>query len=115
VKENLAPIGVIPATESQARPLTKIKDPEKQKEVWSKAVKTATGGKVTAKHVERTVSFAQRRPFRPGRRLIPFSNQNASYALGHGRGPGLAAILRWFSIGSARGRFSYGMSERGLF
>ena len=34
----LTPIGVIPQTESQTRPLTKLKDPEQQREAWKKAV-----------------------------------------------------------------------------
>lgn len=45
---------VLPATESQARPLTQLK-PLEQREAWQEAVKTAPGGKVTAKHVEEVV------------------------------------------------------------
>lgn len=46
------PIGpLLPATESQARPLTKL-EPELQPVVWQKAVETAPNGKVTAAHVE---------------------------------------------------------------
>jgi hypothetical protein len=43
----------LPATESQARPLTKL-EPELQPVVWQKAVETAPNGKVTAAHVEAT-------------------------------------------------------------
>jgi hypothetical protein len=40
----LSPIGdIIPTTESQARPLTKL-EPEQQKEAWQKAVETAPDG-----------------------------------------------------------------------
>lgn len=45
----------VPATESQARPLTALKDPEQQREAWQKAVDTAPNGKVTGAHVQRTV------------------------------------------------------------
>lgn len=52
---NLTPIGVVlPTTESQARPLTKL-EPEQQIEAWQEAVETAPNGKVTAAHVERVV------------------------------------------------------------
>ena len=44
-----------PATESQARPLTKIKDPAEKRAIWTEAVQTAPNGKVTAAHVERVV------------------------------------------------------------
>lgn len=53
---NLVPIvTILPATESQARPLT-ILPPEAQREVWAAAVETAPGGKVTASHVQATVN-----------------------------------------------------------
>lgn len=44
-----------PESERQARPLTKIKDPETQKKVWVEVVETAPNGRVTAKHVESVV------------------------------------------------------------
>ena len=48
------PIGNKPATESQARPLTQLDDPEEQAEAWERAVETAPKDddrkpKVTAK------------------------------------------------------------------
>lgn len=43
----------LPATESQARPLTKL-SPELQPVAWQRAVETAPNGKVTAAHVEAT-------------------------------------------------------------
>jgi hypothetical protein len=49
VVTNLLPIGNIPS-ESVARPLASLK-PVQQREVWTKAVKTAPNGKVTAMHV----------------------------------------------------------------
>jgi phage N-6-adenine-methyltransferase len=54
VVRNLAPIGVKPRNESQARPLTSLK-PKEQRQAWQEAVKTAPAGKVTAAHVEKTV------------------------------------------------------------
>lgn len=47
-------VPVLPATESQARPLTAL-EPEAQREVWQRAVETAPNGKVTAAHVQATV------------------------------------------------------------
>lgn len=46
---------VIPATESQTRPLSQIKDPDQQREAWERAVETAPEGKVTAAHVNKVV------------------------------------------------------------
>lgn len=56
VTENLLPIGnKLPATESQARPLTRL-EPEQQREAWQIVVDTAPGGKVTAAHVQAVVT-----------------------------------------------------------
>lgn len=46
-------VGVLPATESQARPLTRL-EPDMQATAWQRAVETAPNGKVTAAHVEAT-------------------------------------------------------------
>lgn len=54
VAGNLSPMGDIPTTERQVRPLTKLKEPEQQREAWSEAVETS-GGKPTAKDVEAAV------------------------------------------------------------
>jgi phage N-6-adenine-methyltransferase len=53
---NLSPIGDIqlPATESQARPLTRL-DPVDQPIIWQRAVETAPNGRVTAAHVQNVV------------------------------------------------------------
>jgi DNA N-6-adenine-methyltransferase (Dam). len=52
VVENLGTIvPILPATESQARPLAQL-EPVTQREVWQQAVDTAPNGKVTAAHVE---------------------------------------------------------------
>lgn len=57
VERNVCPIGhnSEPLPESHARELSKLKEPEKQREAWAKAVGTAPKGKVTAKHVAEVV------------------------------------------------------------
>jgi protein gp37 len=55
VVENVSNWTQIPVTESQARPLT-VLEPEQQREVWQRAVETATNGKVTAAHVQAVVN-----------------------------------------------------------
>ncbi len=55
VQDNLSTIVDKPINEAQARPLTAIKDPDQQREVYQRAVETAPEGKVTAKHIEETV------------------------------------------------------------
>lgn len=60
VVENLRPIGLIPSTESQARPLTQL-EPEEQSIVWQRAIDTAPNGKVTAAHVQATVDAYQKK------------------------------------------------------
>lgn len=55
VVKSLSPIGdILPATESQARPLTQL-EPEEQAAAWQQAVETAPNGKVTAAHVQQVV------------------------------------------------------------
>jgi len=51
-----SPMGEVPlpSNERQARPLTKLKDPEEQRKAWERAVTTAAG-RVTAAHVESIV------------------------------------------------------------
>ena len=59
VTENIrvCPIGhkALPATESQARPLTKL-EPEVQPVAWERALQKAGAGKVTAAIVEEVVA-----------------------------------------------------------
>ena len=45
-----------PTTERQARPLTRLKDPELQQGAWNKAVESAPEGKVTGRHVSKVVN-----------------------------------------------------------
>lgn len=52
--ETVAIATVLPATESQARPLTAL-DPTDQPIIWQRAVETAPNGKVTAAHVQSVV------------------------------------------------------------
>ena len=55
VVQNLGTIvPILPATESQARPLTQL-EPEEQAAAWQQAVETAPNGKVTAAHVQQVV------------------------------------------------------------
>lgn len=58
VANNLLPIGNIPQTESQARPLTRL-EPEVQKEVWRDVVKTTPAEQITAKVVEEKAKAAE--------------------------------------------------------
>src|SRR5262245_9354442 len=53
VVANLTPIGVIPATESQARELAGL-NPEEQRKVWKQAIETDPDGHVTAAHIRET-------------------------------------------------------------
>jgi len=55
VVDNLGTVVPIPTSERSIRPLTIIKDPEEQREVYQKAVETAPEGKVTAQHVKNIV------------------------------------------------------------
>ncbi len=57
VRENLTTIVVkqLPANEAQARPLTRLHDPEQQRAVWQQVLATAPDGRVTAAHVEAVV------------------------------------------------------------
>jgi hypothetical protein len=52
------PIGPVPITESQVRPLTKL-SPENQPEAWAKAVEGAAGKQPTAQQVECAVAEVQ--------------------------------------------------------
>lgn len=47
-------VPILPATESQARPLTKL-EPAEQVRVWEQVVATAPEGKITAAHVQAVV------------------------------------------------------------
>jgi hypothetical protein len=52
---NVSHVKLPPANERQAYELSRVKDPEQQREVWQEAVSTAPNGKVTAKHVQEVV------------------------------------------------------------
>ncbi len=55
VVNNLSPIGdKLPINEAQARPLTQL-EPQRQIEVWQRAVDTAPDGRITAAHVQAVV------------------------------------------------------------
>lgn len=53
----LGPIGLIPQTESQARPLTQL-EPEVQREVWQTVINTTPAEQITAKVVEEQAKAA---------------------------------------------------------
>ncbi len=53
--DNLKGGTMVPVSERQIRPLTKLETPEEQREAWQKAVETAPNGKVTARHVKNVV------------------------------------------------------------
>jgi hypothetical protein len=55
------PIGILPSTESQVRPLAGL-EPEQQREVWDAAVKSAPNGKVTAAHVAEVIKAVRPAP-----------------------------------------------------
>lgn len=58
----MGPIGpILPATESQARPLTQL-PPDVQPVIWQRAVETAPGGKMTAAHVQAVVDALMEKP-----------------------------------------------------
>lgn len=79
VVTSLGPIGpILPATESQARPLTAL-PPVQQAEAWQRAVETAPDGKVTAAHVQAVVE-AIRQPEAPAMPHVAFnSGENEWY------------------------------------
>lgn len=58
VARNLVPIGTIPATESQARPLTRL-EPEVQREAWKAVVDSTPSEQITAKVVEEQAKAAE--------------------------------------------------------
>lgn len=68
VSENVTPIGVIPTSESQARPLARLEPPQQQ-EAWRRAVESAPNGKPTARHVEEAAEAVA--PRREPPRSIP--------------------------------------------
>lgn len=47
-------VPILPITESQVRPLTRL-TPDEQREVWPQVVETAPNGKITAAHVQAVV------------------------------------------------------------
>lgn len=46
----------LPANEAQVRPLSKLKDPEQQRQAWERALERAPDGKITGDHVEHIVN-----------------------------------------------------------
>lgn len=76
VVESVAPVGVTPNNERQARPLTKL-PPEEQADAWQEAVETAPkdgDGEpvITAKHVESVVRERLPKDDKPRAKADPF-------------------------------------------
>lgn len=46
---------IAPANEAQARPLTRLSDPEQQRQAWEQVVQLAAGARITARLVEQVV------------------------------------------------------------
>jgi len=72
VTRNLESVTIVtlPATESQARPLTAL-EPEAQRQAWQTAVETAPNGKVTAAHVKSVVDEMTGRTVAPAISPVP--------------------------------------------
>lgn len=54
-------VDILPATESQARPLTQL-EPEQQLEAWNRVLDTAPDTGITAAHVQAVVDEIQNKP-----------------------------------------------------
>lgn len=71
VVNNLSPIGdILPANESQARPLSKLTT-QYQREVWPTIVDTAPNGHITTAHIEHTIEANGYNYKRDNRRSTP--------------------------------------------
>jgi hypothetical protein len=79
VAEGLVPVGTVPASERQVRPLTALPK-EKQAEAWREAVEVAPNGKVTAKHVQQVVDKIEARKAK--RRLPKYKEPKNGWVLG---------------------------------
>lgn len=75
VMDNLLPMGNIPESERQLRPLTAL-PPAQQREAWQETVETAPAGKVTAKHAESVARKYQPAP-KPAPRREPEQSETA--------------------------------------
>ena len=60
VVEDVSETGSAPERESQARPLTKLRNVQARKEAWKNAQDSSSSGKVTAKDVEASVERVQK-------------------------------------------------------
>lgn len=78
VAENLRPMGLIPTSERQVRPLTKL-EPEEQTIVWQRATETAPNGKVTAAHVQSVADEYMKVKSAPEPEAYDFSDDATDY------------------------------------
>lgn len=51
----IVPKNQLPANEAQARPLTRLSDPEQQRQAWEQVVQRAAGDRITARLVDQVV------------------------------------------------------------
>jgi hypothetical protein len=63
VSSDLMPIGIIPRSESQARPLVRL-EPDQRREAWQLAVESSPNGQPTAREVEAAAEIVAPRPAR---------------------------------------------------
>lgn len=75
---NNCSVDTLPATESQARPLTSL-PPEIQSEVWQLAVATAPEGRVTAAHVQSVADTYREQPELIEKRPVSYHISDDSY------------------------------------
>ena len=59
VVEDVSETGTAPTREAQARPLSKLRNPQARRDAWTEAQKSSESGKVTAKAVEAAVDKIQ--------------------------------------------------------
>jgi N6-adenosine-specific RNA methylase IME4 len=81
VSLNLLPIGnILPANESQARPLAALPTPELQREVWQEVIDQAGEHRITAewvkRAVERKIAVTEGRPEKPEVAPLPAGRYN---------------------------------------
>lgn len=71
-------VPILPATETQARPLTSFsKSPEVQQEVWKNVVETAPNGHITAAHVQAIVDTYKEKPAQ--KPIVHFSSETPEW------------------------------------
>jgi hypothetical protein len=113
VVSNLSPIGDIPQTESQARPLAKL-PPEQQADAWTAAVEKAKdeGRKVTAKDVEMEVEIIVKPKQQKEVQIDPLSGRVEVIDIDakdeqNAEPPNLAGLKRYWNYANKRERKAF--------